>query len=77
MWSIALTIDAATGNARASDLVEHTTELGGREQLGNISSFAIDADGELYMVSYSLGRVLRVIGPSTPPPAPTGLHIVR
>jgi hypothetical protein len=56
--------------------MEHTSELGGFDQLGNISSFGIDPDGELYIVSYSLGRILKVIGQTTPP-APTGLHIIR
>ena len=47
VWSIALTIDSATGDARASDLIEHTAELGGPTALGNVSSFGVDADGEL------------------------------
>jgi glucose/arabinose dehydrogenase len=77
VWSIALTVNPSDGEARASDLVEHTNELGGFNQLGNISSFGIDTDGELYIVSYSLGRILKVIGQSVPPPAPTGLHIIH
>jgi hypothetical protein len=77
VWSINLAVDGATGEARAADLIEHTTELGGRDQLGSVSSFGLDSDGELYIVSYSLGRILKVIGPPAAPPAPTGLHIVR
>lgn len=77
VWSIALTIDSATGDARASSLVEHTAELGGRAAIGNVSSFGIDADGELYIVSYSLGRILRVLGPPSPPPTPSDLRIIR
>jgi glucose/arabinose dehydrogenase len=66
VWSIALTLDAA-GEARASDLREHTTELGGSAQLAGVSSFGVDAAGELYIVSYSRGVVLRVLGlPGTP-----------
>ena len=72
---IALTIDPATSEARASDLIEHTAELGG-SALGNLSSFGIDGDGELFLVSYSTGRVLKIIGPPTAPPAPTGLTII-
>ena len=41
--------------ARASDLREHTTELGGSAQLAGVSSFGVDASGELYIVSYSRG----------------------
>ena len=77
VWSIALTVNPADGEARASDLTEHTNELGGFDQLGNISSFGIDSEGELYIVSYSLGRVLKVISQTAPPPAPTGLQIIR
>jgi hypothetical protein len=76
VWSIALVIDPSTREARASNLLEHTAELGGA-QLGSISSFGLDADGELYIVSHTLGRILKVVGPSTAPPTPTGLRIVR
>jgi glucose/arabinose dehydrogenase len=76
VWSIALTINAA-GEARANDLAEHTSELGGTARLGNISSFGIDGDGELYIVSYSNGTILKVIGPPTAPPTPATLRIVR
>jgi glucose/arabinose dehydrogenase len=75
VWSIAL-VDAS-GEARASDLIEHTAELGGANVLGNVSSFGLDADGELHIVSYSNGRILKVIGPPTTPPAPSGLRILR
>jgi glucose/arabinose dehydrogenase len=75
VWSIALTIDSA-GEVRASNLLEHTAELGG-SQLGTISSFGVDADGELYIVSYSRGAVLKIIGPPAAPPAPSGLRIIR
>jgi glucose/arabinose dehydrogenase len=77
VWSLALGIDSSTGEPRASDLIEHTTELGGAGVLGNISSFGVDTDGELYIVSYSLGRILKVVGPVTAPPTPTGLRIIR
>ena len=39
---------------------EHTAELGGSASLGLISSFGVDATGELYVVSLTLGRVLRL-----------------
>jgi glucose/arabinose dehydrogenase len=74
VWSIALTIDNQ-GEARSSDLMEHTTELGGQGQLGNISSFGVDADGELYIVSLSRGVILRVGGLA--PPTPTNVHVIR
>lgn len=74
VWSVALTTNASTGEASATDLLEHTQDLGGTGQTGNISSFAIDAEGELYVVSYSRGVVLKLIGA---PAAPTNLRIVR
>jgi glucose/arabinose dehydrogenase len=74
VWSVALTIDSPTGEARASDLVEHTAELGGPTTLGNVSSFGLDANGELYVVSYSLGTIVRVLGPLA---TPTSLRIIR
>jgi glucose/arabinose dehydrogenase len=74
VWSIALNINTATGEATASNLVEHTGELGGP---GNVSSFGTDADGELYIVSYYTGNILKIIGPPAAPPAPAGLRIIR
>lgn len=77
MWSIALAISPATGEARASGLIEHTAELGGTGQLGNVSSFGTDADGELYVVSYSRGIIFKLAGPLTVPPTPVNPRIVR
>lgn len=74
VWSIALTVSGATGEATASALMEHTASLGGFAQVGNISSFGVDADGELYLVSYDRGRILHLIAA---PPTPTTLRIIR
>jgi glucose/arabinose dehydrogenase len=76
VWSLALSIDGA-GEARAAGLTEHTAELGGPTRLGNISSFGVDSDGELYIVSYSNGTILKILGPSTAPATPTALRIIR
>lgn len=75
VWSIALTI-GGTGEATASDRREHTAELGGSTVLGNVSSFGVDADGELYILNYS-GSVVRISGPVVTPSTPTGLKIIR
>jgi len=77
VWSIALVLDAASGEARATGLIEHTDELGGTGALGNISSFGVDADGELYLVSYSRGIVFKLTGPLATPPTPLNPRIVR
>ena len=47
--------------ATMADLLELTTILGGSAELGLISSFGVDADGEIYIVSYSRGRILKII----------------
>jgi glucose/arabinose dehydrogenase len=75
VWSIALTINA-DGGASASDRRDHTAELGGRAVVGNVSSFGIDADGELYIVNYT-GSIVRIFGPAITPPTPTSLKIIE
>ena len=77
VWSIALAVSPSSGEASVSSIIEHTVELGGTAQLGNISSFGQDADGELYIVNYSGGTVLRLLGRPGPPTAPVNLRIVR
>jgi len=47
--------------ARAVDRLELTDMLGGTAELGLISSFGVDAEGELYVVSYSRGRILKIV----------------
>ena len=76
VFSIALTIDGG-GDARASGLIEHTAELSASAPFGSVSSFGVDRDGELYLVSYSLGRIFKMVGPPAPPPVPSGLRIIR
>jgi len=80
VWSLNLRVNATTGEASpssAADLVEHTADLGGSSVLGGISSFGVDAAGELYIVSYSSGTILKVVGTTSPPAAPTNVRIVR
>jgi glucose/arabinose dehydrogenase len=75
VWSMGLTI-GPSGEAEASGVLEHTADLGG-SQIGNVSSFGVDADGELYVVSYSRGVIFQITGPLAVPPTPTGLRIIR
>ena len=77
VWSLALNIDTGTREATAANVTEHTAALSNTGQLGNISSFGVDADGELLLIGYTTGRILKVIGPAAAPPTPTGLRIVR
>ena len=60
IWSIGL-IPAGGGEVTVSAPIEHTAELGGSGAIGNISAFGIDAVGELYIVSYSSGQILKVV----------------
>ena len=76
LWSIGLSI-GGNGEATAAGLVDHTADIGGVAVLGNVSSFGVDSRGELFVLNYSAGRVLRLINPAMPPPAPTGLRIIR
>jgi hypothetical protein len=76
VWSLALTIDSS-GEARASDRREHTADLGGSSVLGFISSFGLDADGELYIVNHTGGRIVRIAAPLVAPATPSGLKIIK
>jgi hypothetical protein len=74
VWSIGLAIDG-NGEATANSLTEHTAALSQPEALGNVSSFGVDGDGELLIVSYSRGAILKLVG--TGSTTPTGLRIIR
>ena len=76
VFSVGLTLDGG-GEAHASGLTEYTAELTASAPFGGVSSFGVDGDGELYLVSYTLGRVFKIIGPPAAPSAPSGLRIVR
>ena len=71
VWSLNLTIDPATGEATASDLQEHTADLGAAAALP--SSFGVDSTGELYIVGY-LGTIHRLRNES---PVPIPFHPSR
>lgn len=73
VYSIRLTI-GANGEATASDVQEHTNQLGGVSTLQNVSSFGVDATHEMYIISYGRGVILKVFGA---PGAPTNLRIIR
>ena len=60
VFTIGVSLDAAQ-EATAVDQLELTTLLGGATELGLISSFGVDADGEIYIVSYTRGRILKII----------------
>ena len=73
VWSLALSINAS-GEATASDLRDHTAELSTVGALGGISSFGIDADGDLYVGDHTRGLVLKI---GRDPRPPTNVRIIR
>jgi glucose/arabinose dehydrogenase len=68
VFSIGLHLDDA-GEATADDEREHTAALGGRAALGMISAFGVDARGELLIVNWQSGVILRVDRPQSDQPA--------
>jgi glucose/arabinose dehydrogenase len=77
IWSLAVSA-GGDGNGQAANLMEHTAELGGPIP---VSTFGVDAAGELYVAHYTGGTILRLAGPSlpqpVPPPTPGRPRIVR
>jgi hypothetical protein len=71
VWSLALTVNPSTGTATAADLRDHTQELGAPE----VTSFGVDAAGELYFTSYTAGTISRVTAADGP--APNGLLTIE
>jgi len=61
MFSIGVHLDIGSGDASADDQQEHTASVGGRSRIGMVSSFGADHDGELLLVNYSGGSVVRVL----------------
>ena len=75
VWSMVLSINPTTGEATASAPTDHTAELGGSAVVGNISSFGIDATGELYVVNHTGGTIVRI--QSSAPRPPTNVRIIK
>lgn len=72
VWSLGLSVDPTTGAATVVDQTEHTAELGGSTFLGSIAAFGVDASGDLYIVQYAAGTILKVV----PTPVPSQLTAV-
>lgn len=59
--SVGLALNPATGEASMTDAVDHTAELAGNAVV-QVSTFAEDASGELYFVSYGApGAVYKIV----------------
>ena len=59
VFSLGMHLNAA-GEATADDNREHSEALGGRSRLGMVSSFGVDGNGELLVLNYSAGVLLRI-----------------
>ena len=56
IWSLALAVNGATGEATAFDLRDHQAALGSN----GVSTFGVDANGELYFANYFAGTIYRI-----------------
>ena len=65
------------GGGAASDLHRAHRRARRSHAARNVSSFGVDADGELYIVSLTRGSVIAVVGPLSTPPVPTDLRVIR
>lgn len=61
VFSVGLHLDPVSSEAAADDLREHTESLGARPQLGLVSSFGVDHDGEMLVINYAAGAVVRIV----------------
>ncbi len=77
VWSLTVSIDPATREATVLSVDEHTTELGGSAVLGNISSFGVDAGGELYIVNHTGGTIVQITSTAARPTPPANIRIIR
>ncbi len=62
VWSLALVASTSTGDMTAQNVIEHTADLA--SAAASPSSFGVDANGELYLVSY-IGSIFRIDGTGT------------
>ena len=74
IWSLTLSIHPTTAEATVVGVTEHTSEL--ENAAASVSSFGVDASGELYTVAYGLGQIYRLAldGPVPPPPPASTLY---
>ena len=61
VFSLGLQLDPLTSEATAVDEQEHTQSLGATNILGMVSSFGVDHNGEMLLLNYGAGRVVRVV----------------
>ena len=72
IYSAAVAVSGAS--AVFSDVIDHTAALAFGAPPGNVSAFGVDATGELFVLDYARGAVLRV---RQQPNTPANLRIIR
>jgi glucose/arabinose dehydrogenase len=75
LYSMPLTLDSGTGEAapvNPADVANHTDEVGGQQEVGRAASIDVDARGELYLVDYTGGRLLKLVMDSDGDDLPDG-----
>ena len=77
VWSAQVDVDSASREATFSDVTDHTSALRATSALANVSSFGVDAAGELFVVDYGRGAVLRIVQPGARPNTPANFRIIR
>ncbi|HET7694349.1 MAG TPA: PQQ-dependent sugar dehydrogenase [Vicinamibacterales bacterium] len=77
VWSAQVTVNPASREGTFGDITDHTAALRATSPLGNVSSFGVDALGELFVVDYSRGAVLRIVQLDPRPAAPGNFRIIR
>lgn len=68
VFSLGLAINADSGEAAATNVIEHTSELGA-SIAGGIASFGRDLQGELYVLTYG-GRLVQIVPDAGQVPTP-------
>jgi glucose/arabinose dehydrogenase len=71
VYSIGLTLDG-NGDATASGRLDHTAQLQADNDLGMVSAIGTNAAGEIFLVNYTAGTILRVQGDCTVSVRPRG-----
>ena len=77
VWSAQITVNPTTRSATLSDITDHTAALRATSPLANVSSFGVDATGELFVVDYGRGAVLRLVQVDPRPATPLNFRIIR
>ena len=77
VWSALVTVHPTSREGTFSDVTDHTAALRATSPLQNVSAFGVDAGGELFVVDYTRGAVLRIVQVGPVPTAPLNLRIIR